>query len=187
MPKPRRQEIREAVTGALMAKTLPAPSVCDAVWDLSTNILSLASISHATIEIFEAMFKTTFEGCRLVVYHPFDKAADLLANDSGLLAKLHAANNASTDGVLDLIESNLWFGQDLLLWLTYMTDTGGAPLGAEVVYVGDKMTLLGDSDDGKQKITAAGPMNNFAEIRAALAEGKQFTGGQIYFESAENL
>ena len=71
VPKQKREELREAVRGALFAKTLPAPSTYDAVWDTRAGLVSFTSLSPKVLELFEDHFKNTFDGLRLVMIHPF--------------------------------------------------------------------------------------------------------------------
>jgi hypothetical protein len=134
--------------------------------------------------MFGDLFKTTFEGARLVILHPFGRALAVLpAEQQEAIAK---ANKANTDIVVDLIRENTWIGQDFLLLLTYLTATG-SNFKDIAAYVGEKMSLIGESEGSVQKITAAGPMNQFAEIRTALREGKALSGGKIYIEDGDSV
>ena len=74
VPRQKREELREAVRGALFAKTLPAPAIYDAVWDTRRGVVSFASLSPKVLELFENLFKQSFEGLRLVPIHPFARA-----------------------------------------------------------------------------------------------------------------
>ena len=71
VPKAKREELKEAVYGALLAKTLPAPAVWDAVWDTRSGILTLASLSAKVVDQFEVLFKQTFEGLTLTPLYPY--------------------------------------------------------------------------------------------------------------------
>lgn len=183
VPKAKREELRDMVLAALLAKTLPTPAVCDCVWDVPAGILTLTTHNRQAIDLFTALFRAAFVGVRLVPFHPYARA--LSVADGPLREPLEAMNGAAGDGVLELIRDNRWLGQDFLLWLTYMSANGNSEFGDIVCYVEEKMTLVGATDGGKQKITAAGPMNHFAEIMTALREGKWLTKGTIRFERGE--
>jgi hypothetical protein len=196
VPKQKKEELRDAVRGALLAKTLPAPSIYDAVWDTRTGLVTFASLSPKMVEQFENLFKQTFEGLRLVAVHPFARAENVL--EDSLKPALGKANGASTDNVLDLIKDNRWLGWDFLLWLMYRTmneasgyrvSLPGPALDQElfVAYLNDRLILLGDGDGGVQKITVAGPQDNFYEVRTALQNGKQINEAIIYLEKQEHL
>lgn len=189
VPKQVRAELREAVLGNLLAKTLPVPSVCDAVWDLPNGIITLSTHSQPTIELFQTLFKATFEGARLVLYHPYARAMELATPEQA--QKLGELNRAGSDHVFDLMRENAWLGSDFLLWLTHSTANGLCCSSAKEIsttcYVSDKIILIGSSDGAKQKITAAGPLNHFAEVRAALQEGKIITKAAIQIESGEDV
>jgi hypothetical protein len=196
VPKQKKEELRDAVRGALLSKTLPAPSIYDAVWDTRTVLVTFASLSPKMVEQFENLFKKTFEGLRLVAIHPFARAENVL--EDSLKPALGKANGASTDNALDLIKDNRWLGWDFLLWLMYrtMNETSeyrasltGPALEQElfVAYLNDRLILLGGGDGGVQKITVAGPQDNFREVRTALQNGKQINEAIIYLEKQEHL
>lgn len=196
VPKQKKEELREAVRGALLAKTLPAPVIYDAVWDTRGGLVTFTSLSAKMVEQFENLFKQTFEGLRLVAVHPFARAESVLDDD--FKPALERANGASTDAVLDLIKDNRWLGWDFLLWLMYRTMNEASeyrvsrPGPAQdqelfVAYLNDRLILLGGGEGGVQKITVAGPQDNFSEVRTALQNRKQITETIIYFEKQEHL
>lgn len=196
VPKQKKEELREAVRGALMAKTLPAPAIYDAVWDTRTGLVTFTSLSAKIVEQFENLFKQTFEGLRLVAIHPFARAENVVVDD--LRPALAKANGASTEAVLDLIRDNRWLGWDFLLWLMHRTmneaseyrvSRPGPALEDElfVAYLNDRLILLGDGESGMQKITVAGPQDNFREVRTALQNRKQITEAILYLEKQEHL
>lgn len=195
VPKQKREEMRESVRASLLARTLPAPSTCDAVWDTRNKILTVASVSARTIELFETLFKKTFEGLRIIAVHPFARAEQVVPEL--LQEALQAANRAGSEAALDLIKSNLWLGRDFLLWATYRTlndsaeyrvsRPGPATEGeAFTAYVNDRLVLCGGRDEGNQKFTASGPQDRFGEVRMALRTGKGITEGALYLEKDEN-
>ncbi|TLM99633.1 recombination-associated protein RdgC, partial [bacterium] len=184
VPKQKREELREAVRSSLLARILPVPSTCDAVWDTRNNVLTIASTGAKTLDTFEALFKKTFEGLRLVAIHPYARAQRVVPEH--LAEALLKANRAGSDAVLDLIRANGWLGADFLLWVTYRTlnDSAeyritrpGPALPGELftAYVNDRMVLCGSGDDGAQKITVSGPQDRFDEVRMALMGGKLIT------------
>ncbi len=196
VPKAKREELRDAVHGSLLARALPAPTVVDVVWDTRNRLLWLTTLGTKMTELFEGLFKQTFDGFRLVPVHPFARARRVLSEDS--LPLLEQANQATGDDVLDLIKDNRWLGWDFLRWLMfqtmnetsrYMVDQPGLALQDEpfVAYIDDRVVLQGESESGTQKITVAGPQDSFGEVRTALRCGKQITEAVLFFELQENL
>ena len=196
VPKQKKEDLREAVRGALFARTLPVPATYDAVWDTRSGIVTFTSLSPKVIELFENLFKKTFDGLRLVAFHPFARAEALL-DDSGK-PLLHKANQASSDAVLDLIRSNQWLGWDFMLWLMYQTmnaaseyrvNRPGPALAGEtfVAYLDNRLVLQGSGENGTQKITVAGPQDHFNEVRTALHHQKQIIEATLHLEKEENL
>lgn len=196
VPKQKREELRDAVRSALLARTLPVPSVVDAVWDTATSVLTLAALTSKVVEQFEAHFKKTFEGFRLVAVHPYARAEAVVSEQ--FKPALHQENKATSDAVLDLVKSNQWLGWDLLRWLMYRTmnesseyrivQPGPAETGEPfVAYLNDRMVLCGAGENGTQKITASGPQDQFGEVRTALGNGKQITEATLHLERGEHL
>lgn len=196
VPKQNREELREAVRGALLARTLPVPSTYDAVWDTRTNVLTLATLGTKAVDLFETHFRKSFEGLRLIAVHPYARAAQ--AADPQLLPALEKANKATTDAVLDLIKSNQWLGWDFLLWVMYRTlnesseyrvTRPGPALDGEsfVAYLDDRMVLCATAENGVQKITASGPQDRFGEVQTALRNGKRITEAALYLEKGEDV
>lgn len=194
VPKPKREELRDAVRGALLAKTLPTPSTFDAVWDTRRNLLTLATLNGKVVEEFEALFKTSFDGLRLVALHPYARAEQAL--DETLLPALAKANRATNDTVLDLIQDNRWLGWEFLCWLVdrtmnsdsnYRISCAGPAAAGEnfVAYINDRLVLEGEDEEGKQKITVAGPQQHFDEVLAALESRKSICEATLYLEKEE--
>jgi hypothetical protein len=195
VPKQKREDLKEAVRGMLLGKTLPTPSTWDAVWDTRSGIVTFASLSPAIIELFEGQFKKTFEGLRLVAVHPYARAEQVVAEE--LKPALAQANQAGSEAALDLIRSNQWLGWDFFLWLMFRTmhDTseyrvilaGPGDLNEPfAAYVNDRLVLLSSGENGQQKITVAGPQDHFSEVRTALQNGKRITEATIYLEKDEH-
>ncbi len=196
VPKQKREELRETVRLSLLARILPVPSTCDAVWDTRSNILTITSTGAKTLDTFDALFKKTFDGLRLIAVHPFARARRVVPEH--LAEPLLKANRAGSEAVLDLIRANLWLGADFLLWATYRTlndsaeyrvERPGPALSGEMftAYVNDRMVLCGSGDDGAQKITVSGPQDRFDEVRMALTSGKMITEAALYLEKEEHL
>jgi hypothetical protein len=195
VPKQKREELSQAVKGALFAKTLPAPSMVDAVWDTNSNLVTLTSLTPRAIDLFDNYFKNTFEGFRLVMVHPFSRAEGVLKED--LKSALQKANKSSTGDTLDLIHENQWLGWDFLLWLTYQTMTHSSTYSVNqpgpsadgepfVAYVNDRLVLIGGGDGGLQKISIIGSQDHFSEVRTALQNGRQITEATLYFEKEDS-
>ena len=196
VPKQKREELREAVRGALFAKTLPAPSTYDVVWNTRTGLVTFTSLSPNVWELFENHFKNTFDGLRLVMIDPFSRAQRVVSDN--LRPALEKANRAATGDVLDLIKDNEWLGSDFLLWLLYqtMTESSGYTVSQSgpaqegepfVAYLNDRLILLGGGEGAVQKVSIVGPQDRFSEVRAALQDGKQITEATLYLEKEEDL
>ena len=195
VPKQKREELNQAVLAALYAKTLPVPSTYDAVWDTRSGLVTFASLSSKSIELFENHFKNSFDGLRLLMLHPFSRAERVLKDKVRPI--LLKANRATTGDALNLIQDNQWLGRDFLLWLTYQTTNqtseysiNQAGPGGEgetfVAYLNDRLVLLGGGEGSVQKVSVVGSQEEFSEVRAALKSGKQITEATLYFEKEEN-
>lgn len=195
VPKQKREDIKDAVRLGLLARTLPAPAMYDAVWDTRSGLVTLASLSAKTIDQFETEFKKSFPGLRLIMIHPYARAAAIVPEE--LQPELEKANLATTESVLDLIRANQWLGQDLLLWLLHQTLTGSGeyrvltpgPMGKGepfAAFLNDRLLLQAVGETGTQKITVAGAQDDFREVLAALRQGKSITEATIHLEKDEN-
>ena len=195
VPKQKREELKDAVRAALLGKTLPVPATFDAVWDTRTGILTFVSLSAKNMEMFETLFKKTFEGFRLIAIHPYARAGQVA--DETLTPLLAKANQATSDSVLDLIRANQWLGWDFLYWLMYRTMHDAAtyrinqPGHAELndpftAYLNDRLVLMSTGEQGMQKITVAGPQDHFCEVKNALQNNKRITESTIYLEKDEH-
>jgi len=196
VPKQKREELRDGVRNALLARTLPVPTVHDAVWDTRSGILTFTSLGQAALDTFETHFKKTFPGLRLVAVHPFARAERVV--EEPLKSALRSANKANSEAALDLIVSNRWLGWDFLLWVMYRTMNEGSeyrinrPGPAEqgetfVAYLNDRLVLCSASENGVQKITVAGPQDRYSEVRTALQQGKVINEAALLFEKREHL
>jgi hypothetical protein len=195
VPKQKREDIRDAVRLSLLARALPSPAMYDVIWDTESGLVTLASLSPKIIDLFETEFKKSFPGLRLLLVHPFARAQRITPEE--LAPELEKANLASTESVLDLIRSNLWIGQDFLLWLLHQTMTGsgehsvctpgifgsGEPFTA---FMNDRLLLQASGESGPQKVTVAGAQDNFSEVLAALQFGKKITEATMHFEKDEH-
>jgi hypothetical protein len=87
----RKREIKEQVGLRLRAKTLPVPAVFDAVWDMRSGRVLLASTNAKVRALFEDYFGLTF-GLKLEPLVPFFLALDILGEDAaGTLEGLEPA------------------------------------------------------------------------------------------------
>lgn len=191
VPKQRREEFKELVRSALLAKTLPVPIVFDAVWDTRTGIVTFATLGSKNIEQLDTLFRKSFPGLRTVALHPFARAAMIAAEE--LQPALTSANRASNDSVLEQIRANQWLGQDFLLWLLYgsiegsgeyrVSSAGPAEKGETFsAYLNDRLILQSIGDAGPQKVTVSGAQDRFREVLAALRQGKRITEATIHLE-----
>lgn len=191
-----RDEIKEAVRQELLKQTIPVPTIIDAVWDTDSGMLMLFNVSKTGRDRFESLFKASFAGFRAVLYHPYALAEALVAS-TPLSECLAAANRASSESVLELIEANTWLGEDFFSWLLYQTANEASEYKVSVLgdfsaddgfvaYVGDRVKMVGASEGVLQKIAFSGPQYRFSEIRTALCEAKRVTESVICFEKQES-
>lgn len=194
VPKGEMEEIRECVKSKLLAQTFPTPATTDVVWDTEKNLIYLTALGKSAVEEFVELFNATFEGMRVVPFHPFAQAESVTPDS--FQPALAEINKAQTDSVLELIESNDWIGKDFLHWLLYRTmesdsryqvsQPGVALVGDNfTAYLDDKLTLLGGGQEGAQKIVFSGKQDHFSEVLLALQKGKQICEGKIHFEGEE--
>ena len=194
VPKAERDNLKDMVKASLFSRILPSPTTYDAVWNRKTGVVTFTSLSPKAIELFEDLFKKTFEGLRLVMIHPLMRGEMVLDEETKALLK--KANKTSSDDVLALIKENSWLGMDFMRWLMYKTmeDTSEYEVNqaghfmekeSYVAYINDRLVLKGDSERGIQKVSVAGPQDNFSEVRTAVRGGKEITEATIYLEKEE--
>lgn len=191
VPRDKREELREQVKGSLLARTLPTPGVFDAVWNLEQGVLSFTATSTQVAELFEDLFRKTFEGLRLVVLHPYARAQALLPE--ALQPALAQANRASTEAVLEQIQENTWLGSEFLRRLLALNLSGHSTFQigcAGPALEGEKFSAFLDNRlvlaDNLQRITVAGPQDQFAEARTALLSGKELADAGMVMEKGED-
>ena len=193
VPKAKREELKEAVRGALLAQTLPVPTVWDAVWDTRSGLVTFAALSPKVVDLFETFFKQTFDGLRLVALTPFGRARQVVPAE--LEPALERANRAAGDGLLEEIRDNQWLGAEFLLWLIYRSQSGegqyqvtqeGPALAGEgfAAWLDDRLVLTGGAEGG-QKVAVTGPQDRFSEVRTALAAEKVLAEAVLHLEKAE--
>jgi hypothetical protein len=194
VPKTKREELKEAVRGALLARTLPVPALWDAVWDTRSGLITFAGLSPKVVDLFDGLFRQTFPGLRLVPVHPFARARRVIPE--ALQETLERANRATGDGVLEAIRDNQWLGAEFLLWLMFRSQTGagsfqnaqpGPGLAGETfaAWLDDRLVLTGGSEGG-QKVAVTGPQDRFSEVRTALAAAKVLAEAVLHLEQAEH-
>ena len=196
VPKKKRDDLREAVRGMLLARTLPTPTIYNAVWDTRRNRVTFASLSKNVVALFVDHFNKTFAGLRLVPIHPMVRAAEVV--DENLRPQLRSANRTTSEAVLEQIEANQWLGRDFLLWLmhetmnasnTYAVNRPGPAAQGDgfVAYLNDRLQLAANSEHGVQKVSVSGPQDNFSEVRTALQGGKDMLEAVLFLEKDELL
>jgi hypothetical protein len=188
-PKNEKQTIRDTARSLLLAKTLPAPSCYDVVWDTEHQLIRFCSLGQNVIDNFQGLFHQSFPGLRLTLIHPLARASEILSEN--FLEPLKQANQAQTDSVLEQIEANRWLGYDFLLWLFYRTlnsDSGykiscNGPLLENqpfTAHIDNRLLLVGGGQEGIQKIVVAGPQDQYQEVKTALVQGKQVEEATIF-------
>ena len=191
VPYSRKREIRENVHAALLAKSLPEPSVFDVLWNLETGIVTVANISTKVLDRIEDEFAATFDDLSLVPIHPIRRAERALPDDQR--QALDRLNQASSKDVLLQIKKNRWLGWEFLQWLMYrssegsseykVTQEGPAEVGdLFVAFVHDRFVLTEEHEDGNRKCSITGPQKDFSEARKAIQSGKNITEATLYFE-----
>ncbi len=196
VPKQKRENLRDAIRGALFARSLPTPLVCDVVWDIPSKRVTLTNLGTKTVEQFIDLFNKSFDGLRLVPIHPYARAEQLA--EGTLAEQLQQANQATSNAVLDLIEANHWLGRDFLLWLLnetlnatseYVVSRPGPAAEGEcfIAYLNDRLMLAGTNENGLQKVSVSGPQDQFREACAALQGGKEIHEAVLYLEKQEML
>lgn len=194
VPKGEMELIRDTARKLLMARTLPAPSCYDVIWDTDRKLLRLCSLSTKVIESFQGLFHQTFPDHRLQLLHPFARAEQLL--DTEGQESLQKSNQAQSDAVLDQIEANRWFGAEFLQWMFYRTlnsdsnyqvKTKGPLLQSQpfTAFLDNRVVLIGGSQEGIQKVVVAGPQDDYSEVRAGLAKDKQIEEATLLFQQSE--
>ena len=189
VPKGEMEQIRDTARSLLMARTLPTPSCYDVIWDSERQLLRLCSLSPKVIDSFQGLFQQTFPNLRLQLLHPFARAEQLLPAEQ---EKLQQFNQAQTDAVLDLIESNRWLGADFLRWLLYRTLNSDSAYSINcpgpllekqpfTAFLDNRLVLIGGSQEGLQKVVVAGPQDQYSEVRAALAQSKEIEEATLHF------
>ncbi|HQI00191.1 MAG TPA: recombination-associated protein RdgC [Deltaproteobacteria bacterium] len=191
VPFQRKREIRENIQAALLAKSLPNPSVCDVLWNTRTNIVTIASISTKLLDFIEDEFCKTFEVLSLVPIHPIRRAERVLPEEHR--QAIDRLNQASSRDVLLQIKKNRWIGWEFFLWLMYQSAEGNSeytvnqegpaePGERFIAYLYDKFVLTEEHEDGKRKNAISGPQKDFSEARKSIQSGKNITEALLYFE-----
>ena len=194
VPRYERDELRDRVEQALLAKILPTPSFFDVVWNLESGLVTFTSCSGKIMEIFRELFKDTFEGLRVVLFHPYARARKLVS--AGLASELERTNQASSNTVISLVSENQWIGHELMRWLIYRTmvessryvvtrpgpSSQGVPF---IAYLSNRFKLRVGTDSGDQKLAISGPQDHYREVCAALRDGKEITEARLYLEADE--
>jgi hypothetical protein len=191
VPSGRKREIRENIQASLLARSLPTPGVCDVLWNLSTNIVTIAGISTKLLDFIEDEFCKTFEVVSLIPIHPVRRAERVLSEEHR--QALDRLNQASSRDVLLQIKKNRWLGWEFFLWLMYksaegnseytVSQEGPAEMGERfIAYLYDRFVLTEDHEEGSRKSSISGPQKDFSEARKSIQSGKNITEALLYFE-----
>ncbi|NJD39588.1 MAG: exonuclease [Geobacter sp.] len=192
-PKREREEIAERVKLQLLARSLPAPSTIDLVWQMDQGVLTLFSSSAKAMERFEELFSKSFENLRPQLIYPYSRALTLL-DDAGR-EQLALQNQAGSEAALEEIQANRWLGEEFLLWLLHAGLEGegfrvaaaghfenGTPFSA---WIDDRIQLQGGGEGGPQKVAVSGIQDRYLEARSALKSGKAISSAAIHMEKDE--
>lgn len=175
-PKRTREEIKESAKAHLLCKTFPVPKVLDAVWRVDINLVYVLSASQGELDLFCDMFHKTFDGIHLCEVPPYHRALGMSTANRLLFEAVQKSNQAATDSLLDLINSNAWIGREFILWLLSGATTAVHGVSA---WVEDKVALVSDN----RKAVFSGPIDeNLVAIRSALQEGKHASDAVIHLE-----
>lgn len=192
-PKREREEIAERVKLQLLARSLPAPSTIDLVWQMDQGVLTLFSSSAKAMERFEELFSKSFENLRPQLIYPYSRALALL--DETAREQLVLQNQAGSEAALEEIQANRWLGEEFLLWLLHAGLEGegfrvvaaghfenGTPFSA---WIDDRIQLQGGGEGGPQKVAVSGIQDRYLEARSALKSGKAISSAAIHMEKDE--
>jgi len=195
VPKDKNEELKELVRDRLLVRVLPTPTLYDVVWNLTTQRLSFVNLSTRAIDDVTDLFQKSFPGLRLVVVHPLERAREVVPQP--LRANLDELGSEKDAPVLEQIQNNLWLGTEFMQWLMYRTTNGSSSYAVSCpgpaadketfsAFLDERLLLLGSGNEGAQKVTVSGPQDNFAEVCAALCQGKEISEATIYFEKLEH-
>ncbi len=194
VPKREREEIKDRVRLQLLAKTVPSQTVIDMVWDVNTGRALIFTASAKEVDLVCELFNKTFENMRLQAISPYDRVKNLVSAD--LQNSLAAENQATSEALVDLVNSNTWLGQDFLAWLLFSGLNGGqfkvAADGtldkgmAFSAWIDTKIQLQGAGEGGPQKVVCSGSQDKYVEAKAAMNIGKNISGATVYLEHEEN-
>lgn len=184
VPKQTRADISDAVKLKLLTKTLAVPTVWDIAWNSESGDLFFFNTSLKAMDIFETMFRKTFQVSLRFVTSIEQAFAAAPAFDMANF------NKAGSTAVLDLIKSNQWVGALLCSWVLSAAATSKIAISRcseeMVVYTDRKIIFVGASDSGTQKINISGPQEKVQAAKAALREGNTITEIGITFETLQD-
>jgi len=189
LPKSVKEELRDLVRLDLLTKVFPVTATADVIWNTTTNALYFSTSSSKLLDSLQDLFRMSFDEFSLELEHPYSKCSALLSvPDQKEFTKL---NRTTSDAFLDNVEANQWLGTEFASWLLYQTlesDSVYKTLDNEevVTFVGEKITLVAESDEGLQRVTLSGPQKEFKEALMSLAQGKLPTMIQQNFEFHED-
>lgn len=194
VPKQEREAIRDQASSTLFSRTLPIPAISDVVWNIDSGLLRFTSLSQKRIDTFQGLFHQSFPELRLRLLTPLARAKKIVKKEQA--SRLEDLNQANSDAALAEIEANLWLGEDFLQWLLYRslnsdsnyTVSGEGPLLTDQpfsAWLDNRLLLSGSGPEGEQKVTVAGPQDRFAEVCAALRNGKLISEATLHLSLGE--
>ena len=179
------REIRERVYLHLLARAYPVPSLYDVLWAPSGGWLLVGSHADKVFEIFEDLFKTTFNA-KFTPFLPWDAeqldrktAATVAALEGGSFLEPSKSSGEKTDPA--------FLAREFLTWLWYKSEerngTIAIPGKTEVELTFEKRVVL-ESGEGEYAETVAcqGLHADLKEGKAAIREGKKVREARLRLE-----
>ena len=179
------REIRERVYLHLLARAYPVPSLYDVLWAPSGGWLLVGSHADKVFEIFEDLFKITFNA-KFTPFLPWDAeqldrktAATVAALEGGSFLEPSKSSGEKTDPA--------FLAREFLTWLWYKSEerngTIAIPGKTEVELTFEKRVVL-ESGEGEYAETVAcqGLHADLKEGKAAIREGKKVREARLRLE-----
>jgi recombination associated protein RdgC len=179
------REIKERVFLHLLTKAHPVPSFYDVCWSVPGGWLLVGSHADRVFEIFEDLFKITFNA-RLTACLPWDPehldrktAAALTVLDGGSFLEPARGSAEKTDPAL--------LAREFMTWLWFKSEerdgTVSLPGQADVRLTFEKRVVL-ESGEGEysETVSCQGLHADLREGKAAIREGKKVREARLRLE-----
>lgn len=179
------REIRERVYLHLLARAYPVPSLHDVLWAPSGGWLLVGSHADKVFEIFEDLFKTTFNA-KFTPFLPWD-AEQLDRNTAAAVAALEGGSFLEPSKSSGEKTDPAFLAREFLTWLWYKSEerngTIAIPGKTEVELTFEKRVVL-ESGEGEYAETVAcqGLHADLKEGKAAIREGKKVREARLRLE-----